>query len=83
MILKDVLSHVQGCREFINNRTIRGGGVEDMSPSGNSILSLLCLYEFETQLVLGSPDAVHILDVVKVSCPNPDAKTYENIAGTV
>ncbi|XP_019851830.1 PREDICTED: testis-expressed sequence 11 protein-like [Amphimedon queenslandica] len=81
IILKDVLSHIQGCREFINSRSIRGGGgAVDMSPSGNSILSLLCLYEFETQLVLGSPDAVHILDVVKASCPSPDPKTYENIA---
>ena len=80
--MRDVLSHIQSCRDFISDRRRGGGGGGDESaPSGNSILNLLALYEFETQLVLGSPEATRVLDVVKSSCPSPDAKTYENVAG--
>ena len=81
--MRDVLSHIQSCRDFISDRRRGGGGGggDESAPSGNSILNLLALYEFETQLVLGSPEAARILDVVKSSCPSPDAKTYENVAG--
>jgi hypothetical protein len=65
-ILKSVLSHVQKCRELC-------GDVTDPS------LSLLCVYEFETQLILDMPDATNILNTLH-ALPKVDPKVYETIA---
>lgn len=70
--MKDVLSHVQQCRNFCSSTEVH---------SSDPTLSLLILYEFEAQLWLNLPDALRVLDVVKM-CPNVEPKIYENIAGT-
>ena len=52
----------------------------DLSAS-DPTLSLLVLYEFEAQLILGLPDAVQVMSVINSSCPQVEPKTYETIAG--